>query len=269
MQRKTVLLFETKVLNKYDIKYFKCLHCEFIQTEEPFWLNEAYNSPIGLIDVGLLQRNIFLANETSRILEIILPGEGTYVDYGGGYGTFVRLMRDKGFDFYLMEKYAQNIFAKFFELDNAKTNGAFTCLTAFEVFEHLQNPLEVVAQMFSLSDTIIFSTELQPAEINSPSDWWYFVPEGGQHISLYSFDSLVKLKEHFNCYLYSDKANIHILSKIALKDPFVSTVAKPSIAKRIKNKLFYSSATTGTIKRESLLMKDFEFYKNKISNGSL
>lgn len=34
------------VLNKYDIDYFKCSTCGFVQTEEPYWLEEAYSSAV-------------------------------------------------------------------------------------------------------------------------------------------------------------------------------------------------------------------------------
>src|SRR5438046_2696656 len=88
-------LFDTVVLHKYSVKYYKCQNCGFIQTEDPYWLIDAYSSPIGLIDVGLLQRNFLLSEKVSGILDSIVPFNGTYLDYGGGYGTFVRLMRDR------------------------------------------------------------------------------------------------------------------------------------------------------------------------------
>lgn len=31
-------LFKEKVLNKYNIQYYKCPQCGFIQTEKEFWL---------------------------------------------------------------------------------------------------------------------------------------------------------------------------------------------------------------------------------------
>ena len=266
------LLFEILVLQKYRVKYYKCQNCGFIQTEDPYWLTEAYSSPIGLIDVGLLQRNILLSEKVSVILDEIHSVNGTYLDYGGGYGIFVRLMRDKGFNFYLYEMYAQNLFAKYFEMEDAETKNGFDCLTAFEVFEHFVNPVEEIEKMFRWAKTIIFSTELQPNDyIEKAADWWYFVPEAGQHVSLYSLDSLLQLKKYFDCHLYTDKNHIHILSKVALKDPFRHVLAKKSsIVKRIKNRLFkVAKKNNKQTVRESLLMKDFDYYKNKLSNGKI
>lgn len=39
-------IFKAKILKKYDVSYFHCENCGFLQTEEPHWLSEAYKSPI-------------------------------------------------------------------------------------------------------------------------------------------------------------------------------------------------------------------------------
>lgn len=262
-------LFEANVLQKHLVKYYKCQSCGFIQTEKPYWLSEAYISPIATLDVGLLQRNISLSKQVSKILDTISDKNSVYIDYGGGYGIFVRLMRDYGFNFYLFELYAQNLFAKHFELENVGLEKGFTALTAFEVFEHLVDPVEEIEKMFSLSEIIIFSTELQPSDnLNDINDWWYFVPEGGQHVSFYSLNSLVQLKIFFKCHLYTNGSNLHILSKVSLKDPFITLASqKPSIISKIKGKIFKKNTQIETkVNRESLLMKDFDFYKRKLNN---
>lgn len=266
---KSNFLFEANVLQKHLVKYYKCRSCGFIQTEKPYWLSEAYISPIASLDVGLLQRNISLSKQMSKILDTIGNKNSVYIDYGGGYGIFVRLMRDDGFNFYLSDLYAQNLFAKHFELENAELKKGFTALTAFEVFEHLVDPLEEIEKMFSLSETIIFSTELQPRDnLNDIKDWWYFVPEGGQHVSFYSLNSLIQLKTIFKCHLYSNGSNLHILSKVSFSDPFIPLVSpKSSIISKIKNKIFKNYTQIETkVNRESLLMKDFDFYKSKLNN---
>ena len=35
-------VFSNKVLGKYDVAYYKCSNCESLQTETPYWLDEAY-----------------------------------------------------------------------------------------------------------------------------------------------------------------------------------------------------------------------------------
>ncbi|MEJ2506837.1 MAG: hypothetical protein P8Y81_11315 [Ignavibacteriaceae bacterium] len=53
-------VFSATVLQKYDVKYFHCPECGFLQTEEPYWLDEAYSSAIGAEDTGLIALNILL-----------------------------------------------------------------------------------------------------------------------------------------------------------------------------------------------------------------
>ena len=50
-----------KLLNKYDVKYFECSNCGFIQTETPYWLKDAYSEGITSSDIGLASRNIQIA----------------------------------------------------------------------------------------------------------------------------------------------------------------------------------------------------------------
>ena len=48
-------IFTLKILNKYEIKYYHCSWCGFLQTEEPYWLDEAYSESI---NVSYMQRNL-------------------------------------------------------------------------------------------------------------------------------------------------------------------------------------------------------------------
>ena len=188
--------FNHVILNKYDVDYFFCESCQFIQTEEPFWLDEAYTSAIGYIDTGLIKRNIFLSNATTIILYLLYSKNGNFLDYGGGNGMFVRLMRDIGFNFYWQDKFASNIFAKGFEyrdvLDNVKL------ITCFECFEHFNDPLGEIEKLLKISNSILFSTELFKGSPPKPLDWWYYNFECGQHISLYSKNSLIEIANKFN-----------------------------------------------------------------------
>src|SRR6187551_714050 len=127
-------LFSAKVLGKYDVKYFKCNNCGFVQTQEPYWLQEAYSSAITVQDIGLVSRNYLYAQICRSIIKLFFSRKTKFLDYGGGYGMFVRLMRDKGFDFYRYDTYCKNMFAEGFD-DKGELD--YELITAFEVFEHL------------------------------------------------------------------------------------------------------------------------------------
>ncbi len=197
------------VLGKYNIQYYFCENCGFIQTETPFWLTEAYSSAITDTDIGLVDRNITYSNYTEKFIRVLLDPGSKYVDYGGGYGLFVRLMRDKGLDFYRFDPITENIFAKYFE---AEEKNKYELLTAWEVFEHLINPLADIEIMRKFSDNILFSTLLLdeiPPRIDS---WWYYGIEHGQHISFYSKKTIEYIAEIFSLKIVFSNKNIHFLS---------------------------------------------------------
>lgn len=54
-------IFSSQILNKYSIEYFYCDNCNFLQTEEPYWLDEAYANSINQSDVGYMNRNITIS----------------------------------------------------------------------------------------------------------------------------------------------------------------------------------------------------------------
>ena len=93
------LLFQ-KNIKKYDVSYFQCQQCWLLQTEEPYWLDEAYTSAIIIVDTGLTQRNISIASKLAVLIYFKFESTSTYLDIAGGYGMLWRLMRDYGFDFF-------------------------------------------------------------------------------------------------------------------------------------------------------------------------
>lgn len=269
----TTLLFTTKVLTKYDVKYYKCNDTGFIQTEKPYWLDEAYSSAITKLDIGIVYRNTTLSNFTEDLLlkHFESISNGKFLDYAGGYGLFTRMMRDKGFDFYNTDKFCQNIFAEFQDLKELNGNEKFEMVTAFEVFEHLENPLKEIEEILSYSDNVFFSTEIIPAGVKTPEDWWYFIPETGQHVSLYSIDSLKFIAKKFDKFFYTDGIKTHLFTKKALaKNPFEKEVAIPDsyLIKKLRSKVqrYDKRNTTELIYKPSLINKDMENARKRISN---
>ncbi len=206
----TTVAFKNKILNKYNINYYKCTDCGFMFTEEPYWLNEAYASSINLSDTGIMSRNIFNAKLTTNLLYYIFDKNFKCVDYAGGYGIFTRLMRDCGFDFYWSDKYSQNLVARGFEFNHELEK--IDLVTLFEVLEHLENPKEDLKKIIEISDTLIFSTELIQEDVPN-KDWWYYAFEHGQHISFYSEKTFNILANQLNVNYYKLNNNYHIFSK--------------------------------------------------------
>ena len=71
-------LFSTVILGKYSVKYFKCSQCGYVQTEEPYWLEEAYNTPINDSDTGMIMRNLWLKNITATLIYFLFTKENFF-----------------------------------------------------------------------------------------------------------------------------------------------------------------------------------------------
>jgi len=260
----TTLIFETKVLNKYNVKYYKCRDTGFVQTEEPYWLNEAYSSAITKLDIGIVFRNEQLKNRVSKLISILFNPSRLFLDYAGGYGLFTRMMRDIGYDFYHTDQYCQNMFAEHFDLLDCNQKSGFEVVTAFEVFEHLSNPIEEIKEMTKLSDNLIFSTELQPAN-GDLINWWYLAPETGQHISFYTESSLKAIAKQLGCHFTTDGHSLHLFTKKELsvnpfqerKDPFFIKIMRRKVAR-------YDREVEVPL-RSSLLETDFNYIKAKLN----
>lgn len=248
----SVKIFDASILNKYSAAYFECTHCQYIQTETPYWLEEAYTSAITSLDLGMLKRNLFLSKASQNVIKFFYNSKSLFLDYGGGYGVFVRLMRDAGYDFYRQDIYCENLFAKNFDITDIDTK-KFELLTAFEVFEHLEDPKAEIEKMLHYSSSILFSTELIPSGTKTPESWWYFCPEIGQHISFYSKKSLKLIADKYGLNYYNSKS-VHLLTKKKINKWIFKIVAYPKISWVINLFLF----------SESLLDYDYEKVKSDL-----
>jgi hypothetical protein len=216
--------FKATLLEKHLVDYLFCDCCGLLQTEEPYWLDEAYSEAISDADTGLVQRNIQISQELACLLFFLFNRDGKYIDLGGGYGMLTRLMRDIGFDFYWSDPNCKNILSKGFE---ANHNESFFVATAFEVLEHIYSPLDFIRHALESSSALVISTELfskKPPDL----DWWYYAFNTGQHISFFQKRTLEYVAEILSFEFYSYR-NIHIFSKHKIPNAFLlSQIVKRS-----------------------------------------
>jgi len=206
-------------------------------------MEEAYSSAIAKEDVGIMQRNLVNFEITSAVLKVLFPSTAESLDFGAGHGIFVRLMRDNGFNFCWSDLYAHNQYARGFE---GSLNGTYQFLTAFEVLEHLPNPMTDLDVMMGVADNVLVTTCLVPDPPPKIHEWWYYVPETGQHISFFTKDTLCIIANKFNRHLLSS-GSYHLFSK------------KPTNAAlyRLVTRLRIARTLNAVIKRPSLIDTDF------------
>jgi hypothetical protein len=175
--------FSLPVLDKYRVSYMTCRECNSLQTESPYWTQEAYTSSLSILDTGAAQRN--LANLAATYLVSRLLKLNDILDYGGGDGLLCRLLRDYEINCYAYDKFAAPVYAQGF------TTPIFArpqIVLAFEVLEHFENPADELKTLFALSpDVLLASIAIFSGQ---GSDWWYLTPETGQHVFFYSAKAL-------------------------------------------------------------------------------
>ena len=202
--------FGAIILQKYNADFLYCDRCGFLQIDDPLWLQEAYKNPINICDTGIISRNIYFSKFSSILITLIYGKNGQFLDYGGGYGIFTRVMRDIGFDYYWYDPFSNNLLAKGFEYD--LNDQQISLVTSWECFEHFENPLNDLNNILSISKNILFSTELLPEPIPSPNSWDYYGLEHGQHISFYSRRTLKYLAELYGLNFYTN-GTIHLFTE--------------------------------------------------------
>ena len=220
-------IFQRTILNKYHIDYFQCSSCGFIQTEEPYWLDDAYHDSLNIEDTGIVSRNILFAKRTSAIIFFYFKKNGSFTDLGGGTGLFVRLMRDYGFDFFWEDPFTKNVYARGFEYDkNNQSN--IELVTSFECFEHFVDPLKEIEKMLSISPSILLSTVPFIDGTPDPETWEYYSFGSGQHISLYSLSSLAFIAKKYNLNFYTNKKSFHLMTNKTLNNNVFNWLLKAS-----------------------------------------
>jgi SAM-dependent methyltransferase len=207
-------IYRRKVLgiSGVPIYYHRCPACGFLFTTafDDFttddFLRYVYNEEYALVDPDYREaRALANADFLAHLFSWVRPRR--ILDYGGGNGTLAARLRDAGFP-------EVETYDPFVPRYSARPSGRFDCVVSFEVVEHSTDPQGTFADMGEFLDEpglILFTTLLQPPDIDRLGlSWWYAGPRNG-HVSLFSRDSLISLIEPFGFGLASFNDGVHIL----------------------------------------------------------
>ncbi len=258
-------VFTAKIMGKYEIAYFECPVCDFLQTETPYWLDEAYKLPINLTDTGIIYRNLGYSKLLSAEICALLDPKAKYLDFAGGYGILTRLMRDMGYDFLWDDQFTPNLIARGFEYKPEM--GRVAALTVFETFEHFVDPIFEMERMLKIADTIIFSTIVAPTPVPT-TDWWYYGLEHGQHVALYRLKSFQYLADKFGLNFYTNGGDFHMFTKQKLvphvisKQEFHSVISKlPQADAQLVRKVYANPAMTMTLSPKEMAKRMYRHFR--------
>ncbi len=207
-------VFDAEVLGRHQVSYFRCLECDSLQSETPYWLQEAYDSAIVATDSGAVDRNLVSHAAIVAIAET-LNIRGRLLDFGGGAGLLCRLLRDSGYDAYVHDKYADPTYARAFSVDFASLPPhEITLLSAIEVLEHCAQPAVEIGRLLEKRPKVFVATTVPYR--GEGADWWYLGRQTGQHVFFYSHRALAGLAHRYG-YHYLGFGMFHLFTAAPLR----------------------------------------------------
>jgi hypothetical protein len=142
---------------------------------------------------------------------------------GGGDGLLCRMLRDYNINCFVKDKYATTTYAQGFTEQNFSTPDM---VIGFELLEHFANPKTDLEELFGLhAKVMLLSTALYT---DQKGDWWYLVPESGQHVFFYSKQALEMIAKKYDYSLVISGGFILLLKQTS---SFKSLVAKLFLSK--------------------------------------
>jgi hypothetical protein len=155
-------LFVKIIIGKHGAHYHQYEACGFIGVNpHEALLAGAYSSAITKTDLGLLSRNLRFAGIFERVLLRHFYPEKPFLDHAGGYGVFIRLIRDHGFNFHHEENYCGKLLASNFWTARRNIDHS-ELVTEFEFTEHPTSPVQAVSDILQRTESFLFSTEIPP-----------------------------------------------------------------------------------------------------------
>lgn len=196
---------------KFHIDYFLCTSCEYI------FIDEAAIVPPEQEIALYKQHNNTMDNEgyVNMFKEFMKISVDPYkerlktaLDFGCGPGpVLAALLQQQGF--------AVDIYDPYFAPEKVYANKRYDLITATEVFEHLQDPLQT-AQLLKdhLNDGGILAimTLFHPGDMVSFNNWWY--RHDPTHISFYRPKTLTVLAGQLGLKVLTfNEKNVCVLTK--------------------------------------------------------
>lgn len=252
---------QAQILGHVDVTYGRCPSCGMVMALDPTWLDEAYGDAIAKLDVGLLDRCQILASVTASVLRTERLRGGRFLDWAGGYGTLTRLMRDRGYDFVHNDPMALNVFAEGHEVADPGTD-RFDLVTAFEVLEHLTDPVAALSPLAASTDRLLATTQVVPSPTPAPTEWDYYALESGQHVTFYTQASLEELARRLGYDGVVTSSLVHLFYRGRLSALTRAMVRRPAVSYGLGHLASLAD------RRHSLLMSDHDAVKRRLSGES-
>ena len=196
------------IRGKFEGRYLKCTSCNFIHAENPNWLEGSFTDVLNNLDIGSVDRCNIVADFVEVLANSLKVDNPKVLDWGGGYGLLTRILRDRGVRCTHYDPYTEPLFA---ENINLQTDARFDLIVLSEVMLHMTDPIRTLTELLKISDNIMFTAVIAPPDVTP--DWWYFMPDTGQHVAIFSRQTIPELGVALKVNTLSDNQFFHLVSK--------------------------------------------------------
>ena len=186
----------------------QCQSCNFLTVKDPAWIDGSFGPELNKFDLGAIDRSLIVADFVEVLSHLVTGMRTSSLDWGGGYGLLTRMCRDRGSNMTNYEPFVRPLFsgpAQVYELHYCDL------ILASEVFLHLTEPLTHLTRLLTYADSVLVTAVVPPHRIST--NWWYLMPQTGQHVSFFPIKSLEELASKTNTFLYTDKRFFHLFSR--------------------------------------------------------
>jgi SAM-dependent methyltransferase len=174
------------------VYYRRCGSCGFLFTDAfDDWSVEQFKTHIYNDGYHAIDPEFVTVRPSANAADVAqlwgpLKAQTRVLDYGGGNDVLASTLRANGFPVAVTYDPMVPQYAR-------RPEGKFDLVTCFETLEHLPDPAAGIAQIVEFAADpghVLFSTLLQPDDLDTRRlNWWYVGPRNG-HVSLFSKQAL-------------------------------------------------------------------------------
>lgn len=198
-----------------SVIYHRCDDCGFIFTRDfdhftqQDWAQAVYNDDYIVVDPDYKSVRPFLS--CGMIESQFSRSDTVGLDYGAGSGLMAATLRERGWVYDAYDPFGATSITP-------ERRGSYNVCSAFEVFEHMVDPVGELSSILSLCSpgrlALIIGTNASDGVVSEATrlSWWYAAPRNG-HVSLFSKESLRRMAGRFGLDYATFGISTHYLTR--------------------------------------------------------
>lgn len=200
--------FELLLQRRYHATLYRCPECLFEFVDDPTWLQKSFDHRLNSMDVGSVDRSLLVAQFLLGLTMACRSKSWKILDVGGGDGLLVRYLRDRGTDARFTDPFSVPVYDVG---PMIKSSDQFELGVMSEVALHLADPVNSFRSVLNHCERLLFTAVIPPDPL--PRDWWYLMPNTGQHVSFYRVSTIERIAFELGCHWCSDGKFFHYISR--------------------------------------------------------